>query len=137
MNTPSRLPSGKDKPPCFIGYIGALSTPEGRNQIMARLSASEAQIEAFCTKWHISEMALFGSVLTNDFNEESDIDVLVRYEDPQHDSFATFMDAADELESLFRRKTDFIAKRTLDHNPFNRETAADILARAEVLYPTA
>jgi predicted nucleotidyltransferase len=36
-------------------------------------------IEAFCRRWHITEVALFGSVLRDDFGPKSDIDVLVAF----------------------------------------------------------
>ncbi|HEY9657366.1 MAG TPA: nucleotidyltransferase domain-containing protein, partial [Allocoleopsis sp.] len=35
------------------------------------------QIQDFCDRWHITEFALFGSVLRDDFRADSDIDVLV------------------------------------------------------------
>jgi predicted nucleotidyltransferase len=49
--------------------------------IADRIPLSQAQIEAFCRKWKIREFALFGSVLRDDFRPESDIDVLVEFED--------------------------------------------------------
>ena len=36
-------------------------------------------IAAFCQRWQIVELALFGSVLRDDFGPESDVDVLVRF----------------------------------------------------------
>ena len=41
----------------------------------------QKQIYEFCLKWKISEMALFGSVLSKDFGPDSDIDVLVSFKD--------------------------------------------------------
>jgi predicted nucleotidyltransferase len=38
------------------------------------------KIEALCHKWKIKELALFGSVLQEDFRPDSDIDVLVTFE---------------------------------------------------------
>ena len=40
---------------------------------------SEDQLAAFCRRWKIQELALFGSVLREDFRPESDIDVLVTF----------------------------------------------------------
>lgn len=45
-------------------------------QIYKRLGVSAEQISEFCQQWKITELALFGSVLRDDFNEESDIDFL-------------------------------------------------------------
>ena len=39
-----------------------------------------AAIEAFCRRWRIRELALFGSVLTDEFRPDSDVDVLVTFE---------------------------------------------------------
>ena len=48
-----------------------------------RLPLSGAQIRAFCHGHHIRSLALFGSVLRDDFGPASDVDVLVEFE-PQH-----------------------------------------------------
>lgn len=47
------------------------------NKTLVRLSLSQLEIEAFCQRWQISELALFGSVLREDFRPDSDVDVLV------------------------------------------------------------
>lgn len=44
---------------------------------MAHLTISPGEIEEFCRRWQIAELALFGSILTDDFGPDSDIDVLV------------------------------------------------------------
>lgn len=46
-----------------------------------RIKLPQKKIEQFCTKWKVSEMALFGSVLSDEFRPDSDIDVLVRFKD--------------------------------------------------------
>ncbi len=49
----------------------------------ARIHIPQAEINAFCRKHHITRLALFGSVLRDDFTDESDIDVLVEFEPDQ------------------------------------------------------
>jgi hypothetical protein len=44
-----------------------------------RIALPRKQIEDFCLKWKVSEMAMFGSVLSEDFRLDSDIDVLVSF----------------------------------------------------------
>ena len=44
------------------------------------ITIPQEEIGRFCRKWRISEMALFGSVLSDNFRAESDIDVLVTFE---------------------------------------------------------
>lgn len=50
---------------------------------MAHISVDKKGITAFCQKYHILRLALYGSVLREDFHPESDIDVLVDF-DPEH-----------------------------------------------------
>jgi len=45
------------------------------------LSLPFDEIEEFCQRWQITELALFGSVLRNDFSSESDIDILVTFDE--------------------------------------------------------
>ena len=45
-----------------------------------RINVSTEKLDAFCTRWQIIELALFGSVLRDDFGPRSDVDVLVRFE---------------------------------------------------------
>ncbi len=49
----------------------------------ARIEIPQAEIEEFCRRNHISRLALFGSVLRDDFTDQSDVDVLVEFE-PGH-----------------------------------------------------
>ena len=44
-----------------------------------RIAVSNEQIAEFCQQWRIVELALFGSVLRDDFGSESDVDVLVTF----------------------------------------------------------
>ena len=48
-----------------------------------RIAYDPKQLAAFCIKWKVKELALFGSVLRDDFRPDSDVDVLVEFE-PDH-----------------------------------------------------
>ena len=87
-------------------------------------------IAAFCRKWKVTEFALFGSVLRDDFGPDSDIDVLVDL-DPNHglDLF-DWVDMIDELRALFGREVDLVSKSGL-RNPFRRH---QILTTREVIH---
>jgi len=50
----------------------------------AHIHISKEKIAEFCRKWKITELALFGSVLRNDFRPDSDVDVLVTFEPDTH-----------------------------------------------------
>jgi uncharacterized protein len=93
--------------------------PLGELGIAERIPVSQAQIEAFCRKWKIREFALFGSVLREDFRPESDIDVLVAFEDDAGHSLFDLHDMRVELEEMLGREVDLVEKAAVD-NPFIR-----------------
>ena len=88
------------------------------------------QIAAFCRKWQIAELALFGSVLRDDFRPDSDIDVLVTFAPDVPWSLYDWVDMIDELRAIFGRRVDLVSKGGL-RNPFRRH---EILTTREVIY---
>jgi uncharacterized protein len=98
--------------------------------IRDRIPASQEQIEAFCRRWKIHEFALFGSVLRDDFRPDSDVDVLVEFEDKYHPGFRGWNGMIEELEAMFGRSVDLVRKE-LVVNPYRRR---HILGSQEVLY---
>ncbi len=54
---------------------------EERERLAARIGVSLSAIEACCDRRQVEELALFGSVLRDDFGPDSDIDVLVRFKE--------------------------------------------------------
>lgn len=90
----------------------------------------QERIEEFCRKWHISELALFGSVLRDDFRPDSDIDVLVTFEPGARVSLFGFVEAQDELTRLLGKVVDLVEKAAL-RNPFIRQ---HVLANNRVIY---
>lgn len=63
------------------------------------------KIAEFCHRHHIRKLALFGSVLRDDFRPESDVDVLVEFE-PGHVPGLAFFAMEHELSELLGRKVD-------------------------------
>jgi uncharacterized protein len=98
--------------------------------IRERIPVSQEQIEAFCRKWKIRELALFGSVLRDDFRPESDVDVLVEFEAGHHPGYRGWNRMIEELEALFGRRVDLVRKE-LVVNPYRRR---HILQHQEILY---
>ena len=88
------------------------------------------QIAAFCQKWSIAELALFGSVLRDDFGPDSDVDVLVTFRPGASMTFEGFLDMREELSNIFGRQIDLVEKRLVT-NPFRRH---EILTTKKVLY---
>jgi predicted nucleotidyltransferase len=90
-------------------------------------------VAAFCRRWNIVELALFGSILREDFNPQSDIDVLVRFQDGAQVSLADFVKMADELEAMFGRKVDLLTRSSVEQSR-NYLRRKEILNTAEVIY---
>jgi predicted nucleotidyltransferase len=88
------------------------------------------RIEAFCRKWKVRELSLFGSVLRDDFRPDSDVDVLVSFEPDAPWDLFHLVEMRDELIALFGRDVDLVEKEGL-RNPFRRRT---ILDTREVIY---
>jgi uncharacterized protein len=105
-------------------------------QIYQRLNTTPKQIINFCEKWKIGELALFGSVLRDDFrvggDDPSDIDVLYAHLPQAKYGFEIF-DMKEELEILFTRTVDFVSKNAVQNsrNWLRRKT---ILESAKVIY---
>ncbi len=86
-------------------------------------------IAAFCRQHHIRRLSLFGSVLREEFQAASDVDVLVEFEPGRTPGFALIR-MQDELSALLGgREIDLITPKFLNHRIRDR-----VLAEAEVLY---
>jgi predicted nucleotidyltransferase len=87
----------------------------------------------FLSRWKVRELALFGSVLREDFRPNSDIDVLVTFEPDAEWSLFDFIHMQWELEKRFKRKVDLVSRRGLEEsrNPYRRQA---ILESMRVIY---
>jgi predicted nucleotidyltransferase len=65
------------------------------------------------SKYYVDNIGLFGSITRNDFNDSSDIDIIVDFRKPVG---IEFIDLADYLEKRFKRKVDLISKNGLRQN---------------------
>lgn len=90
------------------------------------------EISLFCEKWKVIELALFGSILSEDFNDKSDIDVLVTFNPENQISLFDLAQMQFELQNIFNRPVDIIEKDAL-RNPFRKR---HILENAQVIYET-
>ena len=66
-----------------------------------------------CQRYHVRELALFGSVLRADFGPESDIDVLVEFEPDAPIGLFEFFELEDALALVLQRRVDLVPKRAL------------------------
>jgi predicted nucleotidyltransferase len=88
-----------------------------------------AAIVAFCRRNHIHRLALFGSVLRQDFRPESDVDVLVEFA-PDHTPGLGLIRMQDELSRLFHdRRVDLVTLKFL-----NSRIRERVLTEAQAIY---
>ena len=88
------------------------------------------RLAGFCRKWRITELALFGSVLREDFRPDSDVDVLVSFEPGAPWTLWDLLAIRDELKAIFGREVDLVEEKAL-RNPFRRHA---ILSTKQVIY---
>jgi len=88
------------------------------------------KIAEFCKRWGITEFAVFGSALREDFRSDSDVDVLVSIDPKAHIGLFEIAEMQIELEKMFKRPVDLVEKEGL-RNPYRR---SEILSTAKVVY---
>jgi predicted nucleotidyltransferase len=89
---------------------------------------SKEKIAEFCRKHYIRKLALFGSVLREDFRSESDVDVLVEFE-PGHAPGLAFFSMEEELSEIVGHKVELHTPQFLSRYFRNR-----VMADAEIQY---
>ena len=94
------------------------------------ITLSADDIEAFCRKWMVTELALFGSVVRDDFSPESDVDVLATFAPGAPWSLWDWADMRADLAAIFGREVDLVEKDAL-RNPFRRQA---IMREHRIIY---
>ncbi len=99
----------------------------------ALIQVHKKEIDTFCDKWNIAEMCLFGSILRDDFNQDSDIDILVAFAPDAQWSLLDMVEMKAELQEILGRKVDLLTRRAVERsNNWIRKRA--ILESAECIY---
>ena len=75
-----------------------------------KIPIDQEKIAAFCQKWKIVEFSLFGSVLTDDFRPDSDVDVMITFAPEARWRMSHWFEMQDELRRLFGRDIDLVAR---------------------------
>ena len=98
--------------------------------IEIRKIANSDSIKNFCANNHILSLKLFGSILTKNFKESSDIDILIEFEPDSTPGFFKLIDLQSNLSKIFGvRKIDLRTK-----NDLSRYFRQEILNQAVVIY---
>ena len=97
------------------------------------IQISPGEIADFCKRWQVTELALFGSALREDFGLESDVDVLVSFDEDARRTLLDMSRMEEELEAMFGRQVDLVSRRGIEmsRNHLRRKV---ILESAEVIY---
>ena len=96
-----------------------------------KIKVPREKVADFCQRYHIRKLAFFGSVLRDDFDPSSDVDVLVEFE-PGHVPGLAFFAMQDELSKILGRKVDLNTSGFI-----SKYFRADVLRESKVEYVTA
>jgi uncharacterized protein len=93
------------------------------------------QLRDFCRKWKVTEFALFGSVVKpEEFRPDSDVDVLVSFDDNAEWSLFDHVHMRDELCGLFGREVDLLTRRAVERslNPYRQRAILSTAVAVDV-----
>jgi predicted nucleotidyltransferase len=97
-----------------------------------RIDIPYAEVADFCVRHHIRKLALFGSVLRDDFDDDSDVDVLVEFDANTPVGFFELARMSRELTQLLGRQVDVLTPGFL-----SRHFRQDVLNSTEIIYEKA
>jgi predicted nucleotidyltransferase len=100
-----------------------------KNPSRVKIKVPRQELADFCRRYHVQKLALFGSVLGENFRAESDVDVLVSFQPNTKIGFITFSRMQRELAELFNRPVDLVPMDGL--KPVIR---ASVLSNIEEVY---
>jgi predicted nucleotidyltransferase len=101
--------------------------------VKTHLDIPRQEVATFCSRWQIMELALFGSVLREDFGPDSDVDVLVRFAPDARHSLFDMVRMSSELKGILGREVDLVSRRGIEASRNHLRRKA-ILESAEVVY---
>ena len=91
-------------------------------------------IVVLCQRYGVQELAVFGSVLRDDFDDESDVDFLVVFENNDYGPWISKLaEMEDDLSALLGRRVDLVSKRAIEQSE-NYIRRQHVLSTARTLY---
>jgi uncharacterized protein len=88
---------------------------------MINLNELKPEIERICRAMPVKRLGLFGSALTQDFSQESDVDVLVVFDsDSKIDYFEKYFDLKEQLARVFKREIDLVVDKPFKNPVFRK-----------------
>ena len=98
-----------------------------------RIDISPDKLAVYCERWHILELALFGSVVRDDFGPKSDVDVLVSFHPDARHTLFDLSRMEEQLTTLLGRQADIVERVAVERSP-NYLRRQAILESAETIY---
>jgi uncharacterized protein len=98
-----------------------------------KLDLPIVEIKKICDRWQIVEFAVFGSVLRDDFQSTSDIDISIAFAPNARKGLLSLARIKHELEDLLGREVDLLTKQSIEQS-HNLTRSRNILKSAQVLY---
>jgi predicted nucleotidyltransferase len=80
------------------------------------LKLERSELAAFCGRWKVRELAVFGSALREDFGQDSDLDLLVTFEPEANWGLLEQTTMESELSALIGRKVDLVSRRAVERS---------------------
>ena len=102
--------------------------------VEARISIDRAALAAFCGRWKVKSLELFGSVLRSDFRPDSDVDVLVAFAPDARWGLLDHEAMRQELSGLMGREVDLVSRRAIERssNSIRRQSILESVAPLHV-----
>jgi len=81
------------------------------------------ELKTVCERYCVKELYAFGSVVTGEMNDNSDLDFIVRFDEsaPNKGAFDRFMGLMDDLSALYRRRVDLLTLKPFRNHFFQAE----------------
>jgi len=98
--------------------------------VIFKIDVYKEAIQILCKKWDIIEFSLFGSVLSDDFRADSDVDVLVAFKADAHWDLFDLVNLREELKAMFSCDIDLLEVGTI-RNPFRYKS---IMSTRKIFY---
>ena len=93
------------------------------------------QLKQFCQRWKVSELAIFGSALREDYQQDSDVDILISFEPEYQWGLFDLVNMENELKTIFGKEIDLVEKNAVE-NSRNYIRRKGILDGAQIIFST-
>jgi uncharacterized protein len=84
--------------------------------MLSEISIPRERLGEFCRRWKIIELRVFGSALREDFDKDSDLDLLVKFAPDADWSLVDHVAMEEELAALAGRKVDLVSQRAIERS---------------------